>query len=52
LEDQPHAKQIANASQPPLRSANPEREPMPVARNAKRSLPLARRTVTRSAKGK
>ena len=34
LEDQPHAKQIAYAPQPPMRSADKAREPVPVARDA------------------
>ena len=32
-EEQPHAKQIANAPQPTLRSADTQREPMPVTGN-------------------
>lgn len=52
LEGQPHAKQIANASEPQMWSANAEREPVPVARDAKRTMPLARRTVSRRSKGK
>jgi hypothetical protein len=52
LEDQPHAKQIANASQPPVRSADQERETLPITRDAKRTMPLARRTVARRSKGK
>jgi hypothetical protein len=47
LEAQSHAKQIANASQPPLRSANSKREPMPGTGNAERPLPDARRTIAR-----
>jgi hypothetical protein len=45
LEDQPHAKQIAYAPQPPMWSADEEREPVPVARDAKRPVPTARRKV-------
>jgi hypothetical protein len=42
-EEQPHAKQIAHAPEPAMRSANPEREPVPVAGNAKWPLSRARR---------
>ncbi len=52
LEVQPHAKQIANPSQPPMRSTNEERELMPVTLDAKRALSNARRNVIRRAKGK
>jgi hypothetical protein len=52
LEDQPHAKQIAYAPQPPMRSADKAREPVPVARDAERPVPPARRKVAgRSQKG-
>ena len=44
-EDQPDAKQIARAPQPAMRSANTEREPVPVAGDAERPLPDARRPV-------
>ena len=44
-EDQPHAKQIAHAPQPEMRRADAEREPVPVAGDAERPLPAARRTV-------
>jgi hypothetical protein len=47
-EDQPHAKQIAHAPQPAMWSPDKEREPVPIAGNAERSLPHARRTVPRS----
>jgi hypothetical protein len=43
LEDQSHAKQIAYAPQPAMRSADKEREPVPVARDAERPVPTARR---------
>jgi hypothetical protein len=46
-EDQPHAKQIADASQPAMRGAHEERESMPIAGDAERSLPDARRRITR-----
>jgi hypothetical protein len=45
LEDQPHAKQIAYAPQPPMRSADKAREPVPVARDAERPVSTARRKV-------
>jgi hypothetical protein len=51
LEDQPHANQIAYAPQPEMRSPDKEREPVPVAGNAERPLPDARRNVTRRSKG-
>jgi len=45
LEDQPHAKQIPYAPQPPMRSADKAREPVPVARDAERTVSSARRKV-------
>jgi len=50
-EDQPHAKQIAHAPQPPLWGADAEGEPMPVTGHGKRSVPDARRKVTGRSKG-
>ena len=50
-EDQPRAKQIAHAPQPPMWSADPEGEPVPITGDAERSLPDARRTVARRSKG-
>jgi hypothetical protein len=50
-EDQPHAKQIAHAPQPTVRSADTEREPVPISGDAERPLPNARREVTGGAKG-
>jgi hypothetical protein len=44
-EDQPHARQIAHAPQPAMWSADKEREPVPVAGDAERPLPDARRTI-------
>ena len=38
LKVQPHAQQIENAPQSPMRSANTERKPMPIACDAKRSM--------------
>ena len=46
-EEQPHAKQIAHASEPPMRCEDPARETVPLAGNAERPLPPARRAVTR-----
>ncbi len=37
-EEQPHAKQIGHAPEQPMRSANEERETVPVARNGERPL--------------
>jgi hypothetical protein len=50
-EDQPHAMQIAHASQPTVWSADKEGGPMPVASDAERPLPDARRNVARRTKG-
>ena len=51
LEDQPHAKQIAHASQPAVWGADKTRDPVPVARHAERSLPDARRTIPGRSEG-
>jgi hypothetical protein len=51
-EDQPHAKQIAYAPQPAMWSANEEREPLPIAGDAERPMPAARRNVTGRTEGK
>jgi hypothetical protein len=50
-EDQAHANQIAHAPQPEMWSADEEREPVPVAGHAERSVPDARRKVSRRSKG-
>ncbi len=50
-EDQPRAKQIAHAPQPPVWGADKEREPVPITSDAERSLPDARRTLARRSKG-
>ena len=42
-EEQPHAKQIAHAPEPALRSPDAERDAVPVARDDERPLPDARR---------
>ena len=46
-EGQPDAKQISHAPQPTMRGADKERESLPVAGDAERPLPDARRTITR-----
>ena len=51
-ENQHNARQITHAPQPAMRSPNAAREPVPVARNAKRPLSDARRYVAGSTKGK
>jgi hypothetical protein len=50
-EEQPHAKQIAHAPQPAMRSADKERQPLPVSGDAERPLPDARRDVPRRPEG-
>ena len=50
-ERQPHAQALTHAPLTPLRSPDPEREPVPVAGDGERPLPHARRRVTRRAKG-
>jgi hypothetical protein len=47
----PNAKEIAHAPQPPLRSEDPKRQALPVASNAERPLPDARRAVPRGREG-
>jgi hypothetical protein len=51
-ENQHNARQISHAPQPAMRSPNAAREPVSVARNAKRPLSDARRYVAGSTKGK
>ncbi len=51
-EGQPHAKQIAHAPQPPVRSEDAKGEPVSVTGDAKRSVSDARRKVTRRSKRK
>ena len=51
-EDQPHAKQIAYAPQPAMWSAHEEREPLPLAGDAERPMPDARRNVAGRTEGK
>jgi hypothetical protein len=46
-----NAKQVAHAPQPPLRSEDPKREAVPVASDAERPLPDARRAVPRGSEG-
>ena len=50
-EDQPHAKQITDASQQAMWSEDAKRETVPITSDAERALPDARRQVTRSTKG-
>ena len=50
-EEQPRAKQIAHAPQPAVWSADKEREPVPVASDAERPLPDARRALPRRPQG-
>jgi hypothetical protein len=50
-EEQPPAKQIAHAPQPPMWSADKEWEPVPVTSNAERSVPTAWRNVAGSTEG-
>jgi hypothetical protein len=50
-EEQPYAKQIAHAPQPAMWRANEGREPVPIAGDAERPLPNARRTVTGRSEG-
>jgi hypothetical protein len=51
LEAQPHAKQIAHAPEPPMRSTDPQGDTMQIPGNAKRPLPDARRSVAGGSKG-
>jgi hypothetical protein len=50
-QEQPHAKQIAHAPQPPMWSPDKEREPVPVTSDAERPLPNAWRDVPRRSEG-
>jgi len=50
-EDQPHARQIVHAPQQAVWSADQEREPVPVAGDAERPLPDARRPLSGRAEG-
>src|SRR5207344_494168 len=51
-EDQPHAKEIAHASQPTLWSEDKAPQPLPIASDAERPLPDARRKIAGRANGK
>jgi hypothetical protein len=51
-EEQPHAKQIANAPEPALPCPGAGRDPVPVARDGERALPDARRQSAGRAEGK
>ena len=46
-QEQPHAKQIAHASEPTLRRSDDDRDAMPIASDGERELPDARRRVAR-----
>jgi hypothetical protein len=48
-EEQPHARQIRHAPEPTLWCADPARDPVPIAGNAERPLPHARRSIDRGA---
>jgi hypothetical protein len=50
-EGQPHAKQISHAPQPPMWRLDEGQEPVPVAGDAERPLPDARRTITGCSQG-
>ncbi len=51
LGKQSHAQQIGHAPEPPMPSPDPTREPVPVAGDAERAVPDARRGVAGSAEG-
>jgi hypothetical protein len=50
-EDQAHAKQISHAPQQAMWSEDKEREPLPIAGDAKRPMPDARRTISGRSEG-
>jgi hypothetical protein len=50
-EEHRHGRQIAHAFEPPMRSADAERDPLQLARDAERALPNARRKVARRSEG-
>jgi hypothetical protein len=49
--EEANAQQVAHAPQPALRSEDPKREAMPIARDAERAMPDARRAVPRRSEG-
>jgi hypothetical protein len=51
-ENQPHAKQLAHASEPPMWSTDKERETVPIASNAERPVSDARGIIPRRSEGK
>jgi hypothetical protein len=51
-EEQPYAKEIGNAPERQMRGADPARPKLPVACDAERPLPHARRVIAGSAEGK
>jgi hypothetical protein len=50
-EEQPHAKQLAYAPEPPLRGTDTAREPVSVASDGERPMPDARGSLTRRTEG-
>ena len=50
-EDQPHAKQITDASQPAMWGENAKRQTMPVTSDAERSVPDTRRKIAGRSEG-
>jgi hypothetical protein len=52
LKDQPHAKQITHAPHPAVWSADEERGQLPIASDAERALPDARRRIAGRSEGK
>ena len=50
-EEQPHARQIADAPESAMRSPDPDAKFLPVSGDDKRSMPDARRDVDRCAQG-
>src|SRR4051812_7979122 len=50
-QEQPHANMLSHASQPALWSEDPEREPVPLARDAERAMPDARGQVAGRTEG-
>jgi hypothetical protein len=51
IEDKPHAKTIAHASEPALPCSNPQRDALPIACDEKRALPSSRRKGNRRSQG-
>jgi len=51
IEDQAHAKQIGHAPQSAMRGPDTSREALPIAGNAERAMPDARRSLTGRSEG-